>query len=125
MVLNQNTSMLPLLMLVMPIIIITLKVTAVHFVQGLQAEECLHSHSGSTEGDSGGLLEDGVGLPVWLYCDALSVGRRWPGLYKHVTMNCHVCFVELCNSYSVHPRARGVRAVRAYRRKNSTVIVLP
>ena len=59
---------------------ITLKVTAAHSVQGLQAEECLHSNSGSTEGDSGGLLEDGVGLPVWLYCDALSVGRRWPGL---------------------------------------------
>ena len=53
MVLNQNTSMLPLLMLVMPIIMITIKVTAVHSVQGLQAKECLHSNSGSTEGDSG------------------------------------------------------------------------
>ena len=52
-VLNQNTSMLPLLMLAMPMIIITLRVTAVHSVQGLQAEECLHSNSGSTEGDSG------------------------------------------------------------------------
>ena len=34
-------------------IIIALKVTAAHSVQGLQAEECLHSNSGPTEGDSG------------------------------------------------------------------------
>ena len=33
--------------------IIALKVTAAYFVQGLQAEECLHSNSGPTEGDSG------------------------------------------------------------------------
>ena len=25
-----------------------------------------------------------MGLPVWLYCDALSVGRRWPGLQNPV-----------------------------------------
>ena len=46
---------------------------------GLQAERCLHSDSGSTEEHSGGLLEDDVGVPVWLYCDALSAGGRWPG----------------------------------------------
>ena len=33
--------------------ITALKVTAAHSVQGLQAEECLHSNSGSTEGDIG------------------------------------------------------------------------
>ena len=47
---------------------------------GIQAERCLHSHSGTTGEHSGGLLEDDVGVPVWLYCDAVSAGRRWPGL---------------------------------------------
>ena len=49
----------------------------IHYFSGLQAERCLHSDSGSTGGYSGGLLEDDVGVPVWLYCDA---GRRRPGL---------------------------------------------
>ena len=48
-----------------------------HYFSDLQAERCLHSDSGSTGGYSGGLLEDDVGVPVWLYCDA---GRRRPGL---------------------------------------------
>ena len=52
----------------------------IHTFPGLQAERCLHSDSGSTGEHSGGLLEDDVGVPVWLYCDALSAGRRWPGL---------------------------------------------
>ena len=47
---------------------------------GIQAERCLHSDSGTTGEHSGGLLEDDVGVPVWLYCDAVSAGRRWPGL---------------------------------------------
>ena len=33
--------------------ITALKVTVAYSVQGLQAEECLHSNSGPTEGDSG------------------------------------------------------------------------
>ncbi|CAI8039971.1 Receptor-type tyrosine-protein phosphatase H, partial [Geodia barretti] len=49
-------------------------------VSGLQAERCLHSNSGSTGGNSGGLLEDDVGVPVWLYRDAVSAGGRRPGL---------------------------------------------
>ena len=46
-------------------------------------KRCLHSDSGSTGEHSGGLLEDDVGVPVWLYRDALSAGRRLPGLYIH------------------------------------------
>ena len=51
-----------------------------HIGTGIQTEGSLHSDSGSTGEHSGGLLEDDVGVPVWLYCDALSAGRRWPGL---------------------------------------------
>ena len=50
---------------------------------GLPAERCLHSDSGSTGEHSGGLLEDDVGVPVWLYRDALSAGRRLSGLYTN------------------------------------------
>ena len=49
---------------------------------GLQAENGLHSHSGTTAEHSGGLLEDDVGVSVWMYCHVVSAGRRWTGETK-------------------------------------------
>ena len=45
--------------------------------RAISREMSTHSNSGSTGGNSGGLLEDDVGVPVWLYRDAVG---RWPGL---------------------------------------------
>ena len=66
---------------------------------GLPAERCLHSDSGSTGEYSGGLPEDDVGVPVWLYRDALSAGRRLPGLYIH--QHSHSELVYVCVYVSV------------------------
>ena len=48
-------------------------------ISGLQEERCLYSHSGATGEHSGGLLEDDVGVSVWMYCHVVSAGRRWTG----------------------------------------------
>ena len=51
-----------------------------------------------TQGPLEKTVEDDVGVPVWLYRDALSAGRRLPGLYIHQhshIMNLYVC-VHVC-----------------------------
>ena len=61
-----------------------------------------YSHKGTTTEHSGGFLEDDMGESMWLYCDALSVGRRWTGiqydsnfllLYKREILFCMPLFI--------------------------------
>ena len=61
------------------------------YCAGLQAENGLHSHSGTTAEHSGGLLEDDVGVSVWMYCHVVSAGRRWTGELKHMLITLHDC----------------------------------
>ena len=39
-----------------------------------------------------------MGVPVWLYRDALSAGRRLPGLYT----NTHTLYTGVCGSVCVY-----------------------
>jgi len=46
-------------------------VTADMYFPGLQTKGSLHSHTGTLEEHACGLLEDDMGVSVWLYCHAV------------------------------------------------------
>ena len=83
MILNLTTLMHLSSMLVYVLNMLTKVMQSHHICPGLPAERCLHSHPGSTGEHSARLLEDDMGLQMWLYYDVVSAARRWAG--QHTT----------------------------------------